>query len=645
MATPPALQRPQDYADTPEGDAQLWSVEISAAKEYFRKWHEQGEQITRVYRDERDASRAGEKRVNLFTSTVQIQRSLTYGKVPEVEVRRAFADSSDDVARVAGVVLERALNGDIQRPGDTYAEALGQALDDRQLRGQGMVRVRYEAEFESVQSPGGPPVERKVRESVGTDYAFWKDVLRSPARTEAEVRWVAFRNEMAPEDVEARWGEALADAIPYSVGAKPEGDDEGSPNPWQRAEVWEIWDKLSRTVVWWVEGYDEVLEKKPDPLQLAGFFPCPRPMRANPVTGNILPRPDYCLAEDLYCEVNELAERIAILTRAIRVTGAYDGQAKALSDILTGSGNQLYPVENWAMYAERGGMRGVIDLLPLDVITQAIASLGQQLESTKQQLYEVTGMSDLVRGQAAEAGATATEQRAKTRFASTRLRQQQKEFAAFASETQNLKAEIMCRFFDDATFHRMANVRFLPKEDQALVPQALQLLREEFLEYRVRVDPDVLALEDFAAQTQEATELVGAVTQFVSAAAPVAQQLGPTALPVLLQLLQAVIARMRGAEALEGVIDTAIQQAQQAAAQPQQPQQDPKLLTQQLKGQQEKDKAQAEVKGDLVRIEAQKRADMEKEANQTAENVKEAQAKAVISAAYHPQEQKPGGVA
>lgn len=653
MATLAAHKRPQDYADTPQGYAQRWAVEIEASRAYFSKWHEQGEEITRVFLDERSDSERGAKRVNLFTSTVQIQRSLVYGKTPEVEVRRAFADAQDDVARVAGLLLERALNDDIQRPGDSYAEALGLALDDRQLRGQGQGRIRYEPTFESVNDASGQPEmdtetgepkERKTAEAVPTDYVFWKDMLRSPARTEAEVRWVAFRAELAPEDVEARWGKKVADALPYSVGAKAESKDEDAPNPWQRAEVWEVWDRTRREVVWWVDGHDAVLEVLPDPLQLAGFFPCPRPMRANPVTGTILPRPDYCLAEDLYCEVNELAERMAILTRAIRVTGAYDGQEKNLANILTESGNKLYPVENWAMFGERGGIRGSIDIFPLEQIAQCIQTLGQEQERAKQQLYEVTGMSDLVRGQAAEAGVTATEQRSKVRFASTRLRQQQEEFARFASEVQSLKAEVICRLFDDATIQRMANAQHLPGADRALVPQALALLREDFLQYRVRVDPDSVAMEDFAAQTQEALEVTQAVTQFMAAATPVVQQLGPSALPVLLELLQAVVARLKGADALEGILDSAIMQAKQAAAQPQQAKQpDPKTVAQQMKGQQEAAKDERAARNDMLRIEAEKNAKMELEQNQTRENVKEALAKEQIRTTFNPPEQRPGG--
>lgn len=645
-------RRARDYDDTPTAQAERWGVEIAAAKKDNAEWLEDAERIEDEFLDERDRGNNRKKKVNLFTSTLQTQRSLVYGRTPEVEVGRAFADPDDDVARVAGELLERALNSDIQRPGDTYAEALGLALDDRQLRGQGQVRIRYEATFEPLPPPIGPvlpdappaPTERKTSESVAAEYVFYRDFLRSPARTEAEVRWNAFRLEMTSEDVEERWGKDVADNIPYALGTADK--DNQAPNPWQRAEVWEIWDKSTRQVVWWVEGHGEVLETQEDPLQLAGFFPCPRPMRANPVTGSVKPHPDFNIAEDLYCEVNELADRIAALVRAVRATGVYDGQEKHLANILAGEGNKLYPVENYRGLSERGGLRGAIEMLPLESIIQAITVLSQQMEATKQQLYEVTGMSDLMRGQAAEAGATATEQRVKTRFASTRLRAQQEEFARFATEVQQLKAEVICRLFDDESITRMANVAHMAKDDAPIVPQALALLREDFLEYRVRVQPEAVAMADFAALTQEAMELVGAVTQVMQAAAPMLAQFGPGALPSMVKILKAVVARMKGADALEGILDGIAKQAEAAAAQPQQPAPpDQKLLAQQLKGKQEQEKSQMELRNDLIKIQAEVQADGEREANQRRENTQEALDKARIGAEFKQQPQKPGGAA
>jgi hypothetical protein len=140
-------------------------------------------------------------------------------------------------------------------------------------------------------------------------------------------------------------------------------------------------------------------------------------------------------------------------------------------------------------------------------------------------------------------------------------------------------------------------------------------------------------------------EVMQAVTQFMAAATPVVQQLGPSALPVLLQLLQAVVARLKGADALEGILDNAIMQAKQAAAQPQQAQQpDPRMVAQQMKGHQEAAKDERAARNDMLRIQAETNAKMELEQNQTRENVKEALAKEQIRATFSPPEQRPGGV-
>ena len=65
-------------------------------------------------------------------------------------------------------------------------------------------------------------------------------------------------------------------------------------------------------------------------------------------------------------------------------------------------------------------------------------------------LFQVTGMSDIMRGQST-AGATATEQALKAKFASTRVQEFQNEFARFASDTQRIKAEIISKHFDPQT--------------------------------------------------------------------------------------------------------------------------------------------------------------------------------------------------
>ena len=106
----------------------------------------------------------------------------------------------------------------------------------------------------------------------------------------------------------------------------------------------------------------------------------------------------------------------------------------------------------------------------------------------------------------------------------------------------------------------------------------------------------------------------------------------PAAAPYLLQMLQWSFAGFRGASVIEGALDQAIAKAQQAASQPQAPAPpDPKLLAQQMKGQQDMQKVQAELQADVVRSRMEVEADAQREQNQAVWNVREQAQKQQIS--------------
>lgn len=645
-------KRAKDFEATPQDEARRWAMEIGNAREVLREWHEQAERIHAFYLDERKDVVEGEKRVNLLTANIQTQEAMLYGQMPRASVERRFSDAADDNARLAGLLLERVLNAELDPDGDTYAQALGHVLQDRLIGGMGQARVRYDVELEPVAdtTEGEEPAEeRKASESAPTDYVYWKDFLWSPARVWSQVRWVAFRNEMTAEQVTARWGEEVADAIPYGVGKSKE-KEENAPNPWQRAEVWEIWDSTRKLVFWWVPGYDKTLEQKADPYELKRFFPCGMPLFANPTTGQVVPRPDFVLSEDQYRDINELTTRIALLVKAVRAAGAYDQTNSALKNLLNGSdGNEMYPVENWAAFSEKGGLRGAFELMPLDAIVSAIQTLRLEKEAAKAELYEVTGMSDLLRGQAAQAGATATEQAIKSRFASVRVQRLQQGFAEFATTLLGLKAEIICRFFDAATILKLANAEHMEDAKRpGALDAAVALLKSRFHEYRVEVKAESLSMADFASLRQESMEVLQGIAAFIQALTPLAQAV-PGSMPYMLRVFQWGMSKIKGGAEVEGVIDEAIKAFEtaqaQAAANPQQQAPDPKLLVEQQRAQTERTKVQDELQADLVRTAAESQAKMQQESHQTQENVKEALQKAEIQRAARPMEPvRPGGI-
>jgi hypothetical protein len=72
-----------------------------------------------------------------------------------------------------------------------------------------------------------------------------------------------------------------------------------------------------------------------------------------------------------------------------------------------GENNALIPVDKWMAFSEKGGLKGSIDLLPLDTLSNALLQCYRAREEIKAQIYEITGISDIIRG-ASRASETAT---------------------------------------------------------------------------------------------------------------------------------------------------------------------------------------------------------------------------------------------
>jgi hypothetical protein len=403
---------------------------------------------------------------------------------------------------------------------------------------------------------------------------------------------------MTKDAIRKRFGKKPANEVPFAnrsdkVKNNPQDDGEKF-NPWARADVWEIWDKESGTVLWWVEGYPEILDEKEDTLELDGFFPSPKPMFANLTTSKLLPTPDYTLAQDIYDEIDLVSTRITLLERAVAVRGVYDKSSPEIARLLEeAGGNQLIPTDGFAAFKERGGLQGVVDWLPLDQIVGALDTLRQYRTELMGLLFQVTGMSDIMRGQAEDKNVTATEQSIKAKFASTRVQEFQNEFARFASDLQAIKAEIISKHFDPKTIWEQSNAQYMTGMDPQIAQQAVGLIKSNFWEYRIEVKPESVALADMTAVKQERSEFLMAVATFMQSAQPIIQG-APWSAKYLLQMLQWSMAGFRGGSTIEGVLDQMVieaDQAQKQAAQ-QPPPPDPKMMQIQAKAQTDQAKAQ-----------------------------------------------------
>lgn len=636
------LESRKDFKDTKQGQYQFWSEEITASEKARRNWHKQGDKIVKRYLDARKDTMENAQhistvpfRLNLFYSNVTSLTSMLYGNLPKVDVSRRYDDSLDDVGRVAAEIMERLLNMDIAENGEEYNTVLRSTLQDRLLPGLGCARLRYEVETETTQAEvtrvdeetGETTIEmideeRVVSESAPIDYFHWRDVLWGWGRAWTDLPWIAYRSFLNKDEVEERFDKDAADNLQFKrqliTNAEDRTEDPDTSSPWMKAEIWEIWDKEKRQIIFWSKGYDKILDTKEDSLKLTGFYPSPPFFMANKTTSIYEPTPDFHLAQDLYTEIDKLQTRIAVITEACKVVGVYDETSKGIQRMFKeGIDNTLIPVENWAMFGEKGGLQGQIDWLPLQDIVGALDKLRELRDDTIQLLYQVTGMNETMRGGSQGQYEGVGQAQLQAKFGSVRVQALQDEFAAFASDIMQLKAEIIARHFEPATIAKQSNI---DKTFDAEVAQPAIALIKNVKEARLKVEirPESVAMVDYAQLKAERTDYITALATFLQSAGPMMEK-EPKTTPFLLQLLGWGLAGFKGAQEIEGVLDKAIEVASQAQ---EEPKEDPAKKQMEMQQQLE----QAKIQGQMQIIEAKSQAEAQKREQDMQADIQTAQA-------------------
>ncbi len=597
-------------------DVEKYLTIVSAYDTEFKKWEGRTKKIIKKYRDDtRSASSDGTAKFNILWSNVQTLIPAVYSRLPKAEVGRRFGDN-DPVGRVASQLIERSLDFEVEHYPD-FRATMKHCVEDRFLGGRGVAWVRYEPHVIAQDMPDDgvqvtedtdesapddstaaeqaakpEPQEQIEYECAPTDYVHWSDFGHSVVRTWEEVtqvwRWVYMTKEA--------WEERFGDEVPFVPDAGPDPLQTGANRQKEstRARVCELWCKETNNAYWFTKTGAKMIDVRPDPLNLEQFWPCSKPLYATMTSDTLVPVPDFVLYQDQANELDILSDRIDGMVKALRVRGMYDASQPALQRLLTeGDNNTLIPIEKWGAFSEKGGLKGSIDLLPLDTLAQALLQCYKAREEIKAQIYEITGLSDIIRG-ASQASETATAQNIKSQFASIRLKAMQDDVAMFATELLRLKAQIMCTKFQPQTIMLYAAAKQMQRVDQEMIPHALELLKDNPLRnFRIEVAADSLIQLDEQQDKQERNEFIGAFAGLLKEALPVAQQV-PEMAPVLIEVMKFGVAGFKQAAPIEGAIDQALDAMKQKAAQPQPQKPDPEMAKVHAQAQTDQMRAQAD---------------------------------------------------
>lgn len=477
-----ALETRSDLGDAPNDKVTFWLQQLKLAEREDRDFVRRGRAIVRRYRDERGMAESYRARFNILWANVETLKPVLYGRTPNPDVQRRHVDDEDPIGRMGAEILERCLS--YEDDVEEFDKVMKQVVEDRLLPGRGVARVFYEATFgdeepDITQEPDeadGQPMMRPVEtEHAPVRYVFWEDYRESPARNEEEVWWKGYRSYLTRDELVKRFGSKIGRAVTLDYSPRGLGDfDQSQDGPladaFKKAQVWEIWDKVKKQAVWIAPSYTAgPLDDQDDPLELPGFFPSPRALKATTSNDKSVPVADYKQYQDQAEALDSLTARIEKLTQALMVKGVYAGSEKATIQQLldTGTENQLIPVEDWAVFSgDKGSLQNMIAWLPVEQIAKVLLGLYDARERALKVLYQITGIADILRGET-DPNETKGAQQLKSQFATRRISEAQKDVARFARDLMRLRGAVIATHFSPETLSEMSG---LPKKLPALPP-------------------------------------------------------------------------------------------------------------------------------------------------------------------------------
>jgi hypothetical protein len=555
-----------------------WYKTIMGYERSYKRWEARVDRIVKKYKDDSRYDRNPNARFNILWSNVQTIQPAIFARLPRPDVSRRFRDN-DPIGRVASMMLERALEFEIEHYGD-YKSAMNNAVLDRLLGGRGVAWVRYEPHIvgeeagmadgapddgysvtedsDEAETPEGMENESQERieyECCPVDYVHWRDFGHTIARTWEEVTAVWRRVYMSRPALVERFGEEMGYKIPLDTKPDDLKQSYKSDDGVYEAVIYEVWDKETGKVLWISKSLGKIVDERDDPLQLENFWPCPKPLYATLTTDSLEPIPDFTIYQDQARELDVLCDRIDGLINALKVRGVYDASASELQRLFSeGENNTMIPVSNWMAFAEKQGMKGAIDLVDLTPFASALMSCYQAMEQVKGQIYELMGIADIQRGQT-DPTETLGAQIIKSNNAAGRLKTQQHAVVDFATSLLCIKAQIICNHFTDDTLVKISGAMQLSEQDRQYIPQAIELLRNEAAKnFRIEVTSDSMIYQDEQQEKADRTAFLAAVGQFVSMALPTAQA-APEMTPMLLEMLKFGVTAFKAGKQLEGIID------------------------------------------------------------------------------------------
>ena len=439
-----------------------WLDEIDDARKREKDFRKDGREIVEIYSAEKHSP------FNILYSNTETLLPALFSEVPRPLVQRRYKDKDPmgkAVSEAAQRMLEYLIDTDIDEY-DKYDSSMTSATLDGLLPGRGVTSVKYDSDDDW--------------ETACCDTKKWDRVFFGYADKWSKMPWIAYEEYLDKEEATRLFGKKASE-LKFTEGEEKDEDEfsEENENKGYRktAQVYQIWDKSDRKIKYLSTQYqDGFLSIEDDPLGLTGFFNCPKPIQFVEKSNDLLPTALYKLYENQAKELNRIQGRLNRVIEAIKVRGCYSGAlGEEIEQILKEEDNVLIPTDKASMLAE-GGLDQNIWFLPFAELVAVAQQLMQARESCKQVIYEVTGISDIVRGQS-KASETLGAQKIKESWGTMRLKRLQKEVQRYALDTMRLILDVAVNKFSEKSWVKMTGLPYSTTEQKEQAQQIVEIAR------------------------------------------------------------------------------------------------------------------------------------------------------------------------
>jgi hypothetical protein len=510
-ARPPQAIKASSLSDDPAADgiapdspteeiAQFWHGQLDDARKRELKFRKSARPVVEIY----EAKDCKADSFNILYANTETLLPAVYNQSPRPVVKRkqdgntgpggspsnepgANGDMLQLTAtRVAQRLLEQFLDtGATDTP--NFDELAAQSCLQALITGRGLMRFRYDADIED-QTIDGVVVSKVKSENIRGELVDWDRVLFGYARSWYSVPWLAFEHYMTREELVDNFGDMGRDVPLNATTSETDTDsDEGSvedkaPSDSQGAKlalVYEIWDKTKKQVLFYAPSFDKsILKSLSDPLGLTGFFPCPAPLTFFTKVSSMVPTPLYEFYKEQAEELNRVSKRINKIIKALKVRGFYDSQFGNLGELLTKDDNTLLPAENVISMQQGQTLEKSIWLMPIQELVVVLQQLYVQRTQVKALIYEITGISDIVRG-ASAASETLGAQKIKESWVTLRIKRLQKAVHKYLRNSLRIMAEIALTKLAPETVQAMTGVDLPTEEEKAQAQIGMQMWQQQ----------------------------------------------------------------------------------------------------------------------------------------------------------------------